>query len=304
MKKRIFFTVTALIIVGALLLFFFPPFPLKEIIFVDPVLKDIQQKGELIVITRNNPHTYYIYRGEKMGFEYDLAKAFSDFLNVKLKIRTDLKWEEMIEGLYEGKGHIIASSMTITPKRKQKALFSKGYLDVVQHIIVHRHNRKVKNVNDLNGKTVHVRKATSYVDQLKKLRSKGIDLKLNIHENTPTEELIRQVAEKEIEITVSDNHIARLNRRYYPEAVLAGAIGKTEKVGWAVHPRARSLLKKINLFFDTIKKKRHVRFHLEPVFRRRRHLQLCRSGRFPSSRQKQASQIFTPYKKSDETKRF
>jgi len=70
----------------------------------------------------------------------------------------------------------------------------------------------------------------------------------------PTEELIRQVAEKEIEITVADTNIALLNRRYYPDIKIAFPITKKQSLGWAVIKGDRKFLQKINDFFNTIKK--------------------------------------------------
>jgi hypothetical protein len=49
-------------------------------------LDAILRSGQITVLTRNNGHCYYTYRERKMGFEYDLAKAFSDYLGVKLKV--------------------------------------------------------------------------------------------------------------------------------------------------------------------------------------------------------------------------
>lgn len=69
----------------------------------------------------------------------------------------------------------------------------------------------------------------------------------------PTEELIRQVAEEKIEVTIADSNIALLNQRYYTKAVLACPISEQEFLGWAVDRNAQDLLYQINCFFKTIK---------------------------------------------------
>ena len=43
-------------------------------------LERIKETGMITVLTRNNAHCYYTYRDHLQGFEYDLAKAFSDYL--------------------------------------------------------------------------------------------------------------------------------------------------------------------------------------------------------------------------------
>lgn len=217
-------------------------------------LEDILKAGKITVITRNNANCYYQYRNEAMGFEYDLAKAFADYLGVDLKVQLAEHWKEMIPALMEGTGAFIAASMTITPKRQSQVAFSDGYMTIQQHIIVHRDNPGIKQAEDLNGKTVHVRSGTSYQEQLQVLKNRGINLTIKLYDDLPTEELIRRVANKTIEVTIADSNIALLNRRYYPEIILAGPIGKKERLGWAVNPKAGKLLDRINKFFRIIKK--------------------------------------------------
>ena len=219
----------------------------------DSILNQILKKGELTVITRNNAHCYYSYRDQEMGFEYDLAKAFADHIGVTLKVRIAEKWDGMIPELMNKSGDLIAASMTITPSRSQKVLFSDSYMDIQQHLIVHRDNHAIRNLEDLSGQVVHTRKGTSYQERLEALKTQIPDLSIALHADVPTEELIRQVAEKEIEITVADSNIALLNRRYYPQTIMAGPLGEAEALGWAVHPQAHQLIAKINQFFKQIK---------------------------------------------------
>jgi membrane-bound lytic murein transglycosylase F len=217
-------------------------------------LKNIRRVGEITVLTRNNANCYYLYRDQAMGFEYDLAKAFADYLGVSLNIKIASRWDKMIPQLLNGEGAFVAANMTHTPSRAKKVVFSDSYLFIHQHILVHRHNRHIQTPEDLAGEVVHVRRGTSYQEQLEKLKNNGIDLEIKLHDDVPTEELIRQVARKKIRITIADTHIARLNRRYYPEIIIAGVISDKESLAWAVHPKAKKLQKEINRFFKKIKK--------------------------------------------------
>ncbi len=216
-------------------------------------LENILKAGEITVCTRNNAHCYYLYGEQAMGFEYELAKAFADYLGVKLNVRIAEKWEGMIPDLMEGAGSFIAASMTIMPKRKKWVSFSNGYMPIQQYIIVHRNNKSIRCPDDLAGKTVHIREGTSYEERLNLLKNKGIALKIKLHDDLPTEELIRQVAEKKIEVTIADSNIALLNQMYYPQAIIACPISEQEFLGWAVNRNARNLLYRINCFFKTIK---------------------------------------------------
>ena len=217
-------------------------------------LHKIIKAGQITVITRNSAHCYYTYRDEPMGFEYELAKEFSDYLGVKLKMQITEDWEEMVPALVNGTGAFIAAGMTITPKRQKQATFSDGYMDIQQHIISRRNRAKIKKLEDLSGKTIHVRTATSYQERLEELQKQGIDFTIELHHDLPTEELIQHVDKGEIEFTVADSNVALLSRRHYPGAIMAGAISDMQQLGWAVHPEAQRLKVKINSFFKIIKK--------------------------------------------------
>ena len=216
-------------------------------------LDKILNAGKITIITYNNSHCYYLYKDQAMGFEYELAKLFADYLGVVLEVNIAEKWDSMISALKDGTGSFVAANMAITSKRQKEAAFSDGYMSAQQYVIVRRDNTGIKKAEDLAGKTVHVRRGTSYQERLEALRRDGIDINIKLHDNIPTDELIQQVAEGTIEVTIADRNIALLNQRYYPQIALALAISNEKDLGWAVKPGETRLLNKINLFFNKIK---------------------------------------------------
>jgi len=216
-------------------------------------MKRIEETGTITVITRNNAHCYYTYRGQDMGFEYDLAKAFADYLGVELKVKVAQSWDDLLPSLEEGVGDFVAASMTITPSRSDMADFSREYLSVQQKVIVHKNNTKIRTVADLDGKSVHVRRGTSYEERLRELKQEGLDIRIVLHEDVLTEALIEAVADRKIDITIADSNVAFLNRRYYPDIRIAFPVEIPQFLGWAVANGERALLRKINKFFKKIK---------------------------------------------------
>ena len=59
---------------------------------INPIINDyrfitlhkILKAGQITVITRNTPHSYYSYRDEPMGFEYELAQEVAEYLYLDL----------------------------------------------------------------------------------------------------------------------------------------------------------------------------------------------------------------------------
>jgi membrane-bound lytic murein transglycosylase F len=238
---------------GKILIVVFLCIPLLTSCAGEDSLDRIEKSGEITVLTQNNAHCSYTYRDNPMGFEYDLAKAFSQYLGVKLKVVTP-PWEELIEELKRGKGDFIAASMTITPSRRKEVEFSDGYLRIQQKVITHKNHPRIKKLEDLKGKTIHVRRGTTYAERLAEIKDDGLDINIKLYEDVPTEELIMMLAQREIEVTVADSNIALLNRRYYPDVRISLPIEKPQSLGWAVNKGEKSLQKKINEFFKKIKK--------------------------------------------------
>ena len=205
------------------------------------------------MLTWNAPYSYYLYRNQEMGFEYELAKAFANFVGANLEVEIAPDWNDLVPWLQEEKGDFIAAGMTVTPKRKRVIDFSKAYLKVQQQVMVRRRDNAIKKAEDLVGKTVVVREGTSYQERLEDIRSNVGNFEIET-KNKPTPTLIEMLSRGKIDITVADSHIARLNRRYYPNIKPAFVLGEPEYLGWGIKKGRRSLKRKINKFFDLIKK--------------------------------------------------
>ena len=142
-------------------------------------LERIWKQNRITVITDNNAHCFYNYRDESMGFEYDLAQAFADYLVVDLKVITP-GWDTIFDALFNGWGDFIAASLTRTAARAEQVHFSTTYLSVQQHIIVHQSNHDLNSIADLAGQTIHVRRGTSYQERLEQLRLLEHDVPITV----------------------------------------------------------------------------------------------------------------------------
>lgn len=50
-------------------------------------LPQIRERGELVALTLTGSTSYFNYRGEPMGFQYELAGQFAHSLGLKLKLK-------------------------------------------------------------------------------------------------------------------------------------------------------------------------------------------------------------------------
>jgi membrane-bound lytic murein transglycosylase F len=251
LKEKTGFQITILIIWMVIGYYLFSPVITA---YQFATLQRIKKTGEITVVTRNNAHCYYLYRDQPMGFEFEMAQAFAEYLGVRLKVKVVDRWKDMIAALNNGSAAFIAASMPIMPKWQTEVAFSDGYMEVAQQIVAHRKNSKIKNAADLSGKTIDVRKGTAYQQRLMELKDQGIDLAIRLHDDLPTEELIQKVAAEEIDFTIAHSNIVLINRRNFPGVVPTGSINDGMQLGWAVYPKSTELLERINAFLKTIKK--------------------------------------------------
>ena len=83
------------------------------------------------MLTLNGPGTYYLWRGELIGFEYELLRAFAETIDVDLEVVVAAHREELMPWLAEGRGDVVSAGVTATEARRAGGdLFSTPYLRV------------------------------------------------------------------------------------------------------------------------------------------------------------------------------
>ena len=220
---------------------------------VDRSLDKIKKRGFVVLITTNGPTTYYLYREDEMGFEFDLAKAFADYLGVELKVVV-AEWDEVFPLLRRGRGDFIGAGLGIGDEYEMPISFSRPTFTIQHAVITHKDDPKLEGVEALEDEVIHVRSGTSEEEKLLDLVDKGHNLRVKPYDSVPTEELISWVAGKKIRVTVSKSNLALLSRRYYPDIRVSFTLDESKHLGWAVRRRDKKLLKTINRFFGEIEK--------------------------------------------------
>jgi len=199
----------------------------------DPVMKDIRKQGKLIVLTRNAPTTYYLdANDEPAGFEYDLSKALADSLNVEVEYKLYDNIEEIMAAINKGEGHIVAAGLTQTDSRKVNQLFAPGYKTIQQQVICHRNSKMPKDMAGLLGQSILVIAESSYQETLLEQKENYPELIWQVTNDLSTEQVLEKVEKREVDCTVIDSNIMSLNRRYYPNLMVAFPISEEQELAW------------------------------------------------------------------------
>ncbi len=74
-------------------------------------LAEIQEHGELIVLTQYGPDTYFEFRGEHFGRQYMLADAFARSIGTSIRVEVCRSPEDMLARLAAGDGDIVACNV-------------------------------------------------------------------------------------------------------------------------------------------------------------------------------------------------
>jgi membrane-bound lytic murein transglycosylase F len=197
-------------------------------------LEEIKKRKVLRILTRNTATTYFIYKGEQLGFEYELAKEFAKTLGVRLEVVIPPTREALLEYLAAGRGDLIAAGMTRTPEREKRFAFTTPYQYVSELLVVPAKDAKTRGIGDLKGKAVSVRKSSSYYETLASMRDTvGFTIAL-LPEELETEEVLGRVGAGKIAATIADSNIVQLEQTYNSAIRSAGPLGDVVEIGWMV----------------------------------------------------------------------
>lgn len=232
----------------------------REEFIVDFDLDKIKERGYLIAIMDNSSTGLFIYKGKTMGYEYELLQMFCREQGIQLRIQITQNLKEAFNQLNTGEGDVLAYNLTITKERKKRINFT-HYHNLQRQVLIQRkpenwremklheiEENLIRNPVDLIGKEVVVRPYSSYYDRLVNLSDEiGGDIKIVPGEtNIETEQLIKMVAEGDIDYTVAEEDIALVNSTYYPILDVKTAVSFPTQIAWGVRKNSEKLLDALN----------------------------------------------------------
>ena len=240
----------------------------KNLIPVEKNYTKIKEEGILNAITIYSSTSYFLFRGQPMGFEYELLTRLAEHLGLKLEITVAKDINELFDMLNRGDGDIIAFGLTITQPRKKLVSFTDHHIITHQALVQRKpanwRNMKLHQIQkelisdaiDLIGDTVHVRRNSSYYDRIEDL-SKEIGDTIYIDTvpgHLDTDEIIKMVADGKINYTVADYTVASINSTYYHILDVETPISLSQRLAWAVRKNSPELLEEVNKWIEMMKK--------------------------------------------------
>jgi membrane-bound lytic murein transglycosylase F len=258
-------------------------------------LPQILEQGRLIAITDYNSTNYFIYRGQPMGYQYELLQDLANHLNIKLEVVVSNDLEETFNCLRMGDCDLIALNLTITRERKKKFDFTVPHSQTRQVLVQRKpegwekmtksqiERSLIRNQLDLENKKVYVQQNSAYYNRMLNLEEEigdTIDI-IDVPEDAET--LIMLVADSQIDYTVADENIALVNQTYYPNLDVQTAVSFPQNLAWAVNTGADELRKEINGWLEAYRKSTRYAVIYNKYFKNKRSASIMKSDLFTIS---------------------
>lgn len=237
-----------------------------------PVLRDFAAMKKARLVRALLPHSrtlFYLERGEQRGISAELVHQFEAWLNRKYRRQLGARpitvaliptpREELLQRLAEGRGDIAVANLTITPLRQQLVDFSVPELTNVSEIVVTGPaSPPLAALEDLAGRDVHTRLASSYYESLTALSARFVRERrkpIRIHlvpDALEDEDLMEMVNAGLLAAIVVDDWKAGLWARVLPkiEPHAALALRTGANIGWAFRQHSPELAREVNAFLS------------------------------------------------------
>lgn len=250
-----------------------------------PIERDfeaIKQRGTLTVLAPYNSTTYFLFRGEPMGFEYELLKAFSREHGLKLVMEVVKNQKALFQRLNRGDGDIVAAR--IIPKQEDEAkvafthtLYRTAPALVQQKTTLDQANlpepvktaiasepadvepdeieinaRLITRPSQLAGETVTLPGKSAYRRTLIELADE-ISGDIHVVEmggKIDDEALINKVAKGDIEFTVVQNNLAELKEAYFTNIRIRPLVGASNRIAWVIRKHSSELQRELNRWIE------------------------------------------------------
>ncbi|MBT8258019.1 MAG: transporter substrate-binding domain-containing protein [Bacteroidia bacterium] len=219
---------------------------------VDRDYDDIKKDGVLRALVVYSSTSYFLYKGQPMGFEYELLERLAEHLDLKLELVVSDDLDSEFEVLNRGDVDLIAHGMTITNQRKWEVDFSE-YLYLTKQVLVQKKpdnylkmswktldKHLIHDPIELIDDTVSIRKNSAYYERIMSLSN---EIGGTIHIDTldsqlSTGEIIDMVVDGTVKYTIADENLARINASYSPILKIDVPISFSQRIAWVTRKKS------------------------------------------------------------------
>jgi membrane-bound lytic murein transglycosylase F len=252
---------------------------------IPPVARDWEQiasEKTLRVLFTFNSTGYFVYRGETLGYEYELMQRFAKASNLRLVPVVVRDSRTLFDRLNAGDGDVVAAQL-IAPSNESEVLVTDGLYSTPPVIVqrgagspargqsaavakamqrednadgrtVEIRARLITTPPELAGQRVHLSESSPYRGRLLELSTDLPDDIEVIELEQSADQLVEHLAEGEIGYTVAAENFANLKAGEYTNLIVKPVVGPPQQVVWAVRRNAPELHGQLDAWLDEQRK--------------------------------------------------
>lgn len=211
-----------------------------------PQLPDTLRVGVL-----NSPSTYFNYRGDTLGYDYEMVKKFASDHHMALLLKVAYNFQDLMDLLEKRDIDLAASPVPVTAEFRSRAIPC-GPKSVSCQVLVQRDGEnRATDVTQLIGRRVSVEKDSKYEYRLRNLNDEiggGIVVETIEKDTLLSEDIMKMVADRKLDSAVVDSDIARLNIRDFPGLDASLHVSLDQESRWAVGKGENHLGRLLNVW--------------------------------------------------------
>lgn len=184
----------------------------------------IVERRVLRVLTPYGGYQFYYENGQPRGATWEMLVKLETWINDQLGLKNVRVYvvpilvsrDQLIPGLLEGVGDLVATDLTITPEREKLVTFTRPLLANINEVVVLGPTAPdIDTLDDLGGQEILVRPTSSYAEHLRVLGDKFRERQLPpptilaADEILESEDLLDMLSARVAGITIMDDYKAK-----------------------------------------------------------------------------------------------
>jgi membrane-bound lytic murein transglycosylase MltF len=250
-----------------------PEPPRKLAIANKPWTGDFDKLLERRMIRVYSPFSRSLYfndKGRERGLAVELVRDWERYLNIKYAKQLGKRpltvyiapatRDKLLPDLVDGLCDVAIGNLTVTEERLKTVDFvqgDEGRRTISEVVVTGPNSPELKTLDDLSGKRVHVRKASSYSESLEKLNAKlKADKKepvalITVPDSLEDEDMMEMLDAGLIELLVVDDWKGRMWSLVLPKLKVRTdlVLRENARTGWAIRKDSPKLAAEIDDFF-------------------------------------------------------
>jgi membrane-bound lytic murein transglycosylase F len=220
-------------------------------------LAQILARGELVVVSRNGPTTYYLDKNGPVGFEYALAARLAQELGVDLRMETAFNLPDIFTKLQRHQADIAAAGLTLTEQRQASYSHTTPYLNSTPLVVSVADSVQPRSIPDLAGLKIVVLAGSSHAEMLHSLqKNEAPDLQWEEIDEADTLQLLELLNNGQADLAIIDSNEFTAQQSLYPRLQVAFELTTEQALVWYLPPQIDNtrLLALIDNFIQRLQK--------------------------------------------------